>query len=121
MRRAYPQFMASGGERLPREVLTHIFPLAYWDLIRKYNKQDVVLTEKLYDRLRAWIPNHPHLSMFTGDEWGCPVCGNKDLSKFRAGTSYANVQKYRMYQCPCGHWVRGTKKLQDATQTRSAR
>jgi DNA polymerase elongation subunit (family B) len=94
---------------------------AAWDLMRKYNIQDVRLTEKLYDRLRPWIPNHPHISMYTGAEWGCPVCGNKDLSKFRAGTSYANVQRYRMYQCPCGHWVRGTKKLQDATQTRSAR
>ena len=36
MRRAYPQFMAAGGEDLPREVLTVIFPVAYWDLIRKY-------------------------------------------------------------------------------------
>jgi hypothetical protein len=94
---------------------------AAWDKMRQYNKQDVVLTEKLYDRLRAWIPNHPHLSMFTGNEWGCPVCGNKDLSKFRDGTAYTNVQRYRLYQCPCGHWVRGNKKLIDATQTRSAR
>jgi DNA polymerase elongation subunit (family B) len=94
---------------------------AAWDLMRRYNKQDVVLTEKLYDRLRAWIPNHPHLSMFTGSEWGCPVCGNKDISKFREGTAFTNVQRYRLYQCPCGHWIRGNKKLQDATQTRSAR
>ncbi|MQA31460.1 MAG: transglycosylase SLT domain-containing protein [Luteitalea sp.] len=36
MRRAYPQYMAAGGERLPREVLTVIFPMAYWDLIRKH-------------------------------------------------------------------------------------
>ncbi|HUR33257.1 MAG TPA: transglycosylase SLT domain-containing protein [Vicinamibacterales bacterium] len=36
MRRAYPQFMAAGGEDLPREVLTVIYPIAYWDLIRKY-------------------------------------------------------------------------------------
>jgi soluble lytic murein transglycosylase len=36
MRRAYPQFMAAGGEELPREVLTVIFPIAYWDLIRKH-------------------------------------------------------------------------------------
>jgi soluble lytic murein transglycosylase len=35
MKRAYPQFMASGGEQLPREILTTIFPLQYWDLIRK--------------------------------------------------------------------------------------
>src|SRR5262249_8900443 len=37
MRRAYPQFLASGGEDLPREILTVIFPLAYWDLIQKYS------------------------------------------------------------------------------------
>jgi soluble lytic murein transglycosylase len=36
MRRAYPQFMAAGGEQLPREILTAIFPLSYWDLIKKY-------------------------------------------------------------------------------------
>jgi soluble lytic murein transglycosylase len=38
MRRAYPQFMAAGGEDLPREVLTVIFPIAYWDLIRRYSE-----------------------------------------------------------------------------------
>ena len=36
MRRAYPQFMAAGGEALPREILTVIFPVDYTDLIRKY-------------------------------------------------------------------------------------
>lgn len=36
MRRAYPQFMTSGGDAVPRDVLTVIFPLAYWDLIRKH-------------------------------------------------------------------------------------
>jgi soluble lytic murein transglycosylase len=38
MRRAYPQFMAAGGEELPREVLTVVFPIAYDDLIRKYSE-----------------------------------------------------------------------------------
>jgi soluble lytic murein transglycosylase len=37
MRRAYPQFMAAGGEHLPREVLSVIFPISYWDLIQKYS------------------------------------------------------------------------------------
>ena len=37
MRRAYPQFMTSGGEELPREVLAVIFPLSHWDLIRKHS------------------------------------------------------------------------------------
>jgi soluble lytic murein transglycosylase len=39
MRRAYPQFMAAGGDKLPAEVLRIIFPLDYWPLITKYSKQ----------------------------------------------------------------------------------
>jgi len=37
MRRAYPQFMAAGGEKMPDEVLRIIFPLDYWSLITKYS------------------------------------------------------------------------------------
>ena len=40
MKRAYPQFLASGGEQLPRELLTIIYPLGYWDLIKKYSAQN---------------------------------------------------------------------------------
>ena len=36
MRRAYPQFMAAGGETLPVDIRRVIFPMAYWDLIQKY-------------------------------------------------------------------------------------
>ena len=38
MRRAYPQFLAAGGENLPTDVLQIIFPLDYWALIQKYSK-----------------------------------------------------------------------------------
>ena len=37
MRRAYPQFLAAGGEQLPPEVLRIIFPLDYWPIIKKYS------------------------------------------------------------------------------------
>jgi soluble lytic murein transglycosylase len=37
MRRAYPQFLAAGGEALPPDVLRIIFPLDYWPLIKKYS------------------------------------------------------------------------------------
>jgi soluble lytic murein transglycosylase len=37
MRRAYPQFLAAGGEQLPPEVLRIIFPLDFWPLITKYS------------------------------------------------------------------------------------
>jgi soluble lytic murein transglycosylase len=38
MRRAYPQFLAAGGEDLPADVLQIIFPIDYWPLIQKYSK-----------------------------------------------------------------------------------
>lgn len=37
MKRAYPQYLAVSGERLPDDVTRVIFPLNYWDLIRKYS------------------------------------------------------------------------------------
>jgi soluble lytic murein transglycosylase len=37
MRRAYPQFLAAGGEDLPPDVLRIIFPLDYWPLVKKYS------------------------------------------------------------------------------------
>ncbi len=36
MKRAYPQYLAAGGEQLPRDILRIIYPIAYWDMIRKY-------------------------------------------------------------------------------------
>jgi soluble lytic murein transglycosylase len=36
MRRAYPQFMAHGGEALPTAILEVIFPVDYWNLIAKH-------------------------------------------------------------------------------------
>jgi soluble lytic murein transglycosylase len=37
MKRAYPQYLTASGNRLPKDVLRVIFPLQYWDLIRKYS------------------------------------------------------------------------------------
>ena len=36
MRRAYPQFLTAAGDALPTEILQIIFPLTYWDSIRKH-------------------------------------------------------------------------------------
>jgi soluble lytic murein transglycosylase len=59
MRRAYPQFMAAGGQDLPRDVLTHIFPLSYWELIRKYSAQydlDPYLIAALMAQESTFVP-----------------------------------------------------------------
>jgi soluble lytic murein transglycosylase len=39
MKRAYPQYLAAGGETLPSEILQVIFPVDYWPLLQKYAKQ----------------------------------------------------------------------------------
>ena len=39
MKRAYPQYLAAGGETLPSEILQVIFPLDYWTLLQKYSEQ----------------------------------------------------------------------------------
>ena len=43
--------------------------------MRKYNIQDVVLLEKLYERVKPFIVNHPHLG---SDRSECGNCGSKN-------------------------------------------
>ena len=39
MKRAYPQYLAAGGETLPQEILQVIFPVDFWPLLQKYSRQ----------------------------------------------------------------------------------
>jgi soluble lytic murein transglycosylase len=39
MKRAYPQYLAAGGETLPPEILKVIFPVDYWPLLQRYAKE----------------------------------------------------------------------------------
>jgi DNA polymerase elongation subunit (family B) len=94
---------------------------AAWKLMEKYCKQDVVLTEKLYNRLLPWIPNHPHRGVWLGDSWACPNCGHDiDPESAAEQPSVAHVTAYNTYQCPnCTHWTRGTLVRSQKLKTRS--
>lgn len=39
MKRAYPQYLAAGGETMPSEILQIIFPVDYWPLLQKYSRE----------------------------------------------------------------------------------
>lgn len=71
-----------------------------WSLMKRYNAQDVLLTEKLYLRLRPWIRNHPNLNLLTGEEL-CPACQSARCIK--NGTylmlSGMVMQKYQCLEC----------------------
>lgn len=72
-----------------------------WKKMIAYNKQDVVLLEKVYLKLRAWAPNHPNLTLFR-DSIGCPVCTSKNT--IRRGFRIAVRRKTQRFQCnDCGH------------------
>lgn len=93
-----------------------------WKLMEKYNRQDVVLTEKLYKELRQWITSgHPHYALFAEaknrEEVQCDVCGSKDYQK--RGPVGTNTGQYQQYRCnDCGHWFRSSKSI-GRTTTRS--
>ena len=51
-----------------------------WAKMREYNRQDVLLTEKLYDKLLPWIQSHPNHNLYSdGTKELCPQCGNPHL------------------------------------------
>ncbi len=84
---------------------------AAWNLMRRYNRQDVVITEKLYDKLLPWIHNHPATGLVDGlREDNCPNCGSVDLK--REGFAFTNLGKFQRFSCNrCGKWSRSGKRV----------
>jgi hypothetical protein len=84
---------------------------AAWKLMRKYNRQDVVLTEDLYRRLLPWIKNHPHHGLYVDISADlCPNCGSQDL--VRQGYARTTVGRFQRLQCRgCGTWSRSSTRL----------
>lgn len=74
-----------------------------WKKMLRYNKQDVILLEKVYLKLRPWMDNHPALNLIDEVSDGCPKCGSTKLH--RRGYRYTKVSKQQRYQCQnCGGW-----------------
>lgn len=74
-----------------------------------YNRQDVVLLEKIYDKFMPWVSGHPNHAMYneTG-ELACPKCGSERMN--RRGVFRGATVTYHRYQCQepgCGAWARG--------------
>lgn len=81
-----------------------------WALMKKYNKQDVVITEKLYDELLPWITPHPSYGVFNGENNVCPNCGGSELSP--RGFSYTAASKFQRLLCiDCGKWSRSSNRV----------
>ncbi len=60
MKRAYPHYLAAGGEDLPPPLLRIIFPISYWTAIRKYAAQyelDPYLAAALIAQESTFVPD----------------------------------------------------------------
>lgn len=78
---------------------------AAWKDMETYNVQDVVVLERVYEKLLPWIQNHPNVALYNGEADACPNCGGKHLQ--RRGFSFTNAGKYQRFQCnDCGTWSR---------------
>lgn len=81
--------------------------------LKKYNKQDVISTEKLYLKQRPWIDGHPNIGTYNlrGDVQ-CPKCGSAKVTAQGIRVLVAGV--YQRYKCEnCGGWARGKLMLND--------
>lgn len=80
-----------------------------WALMEEYNKNDVILLERVYEKMKPWIKHHLNLSIFSS-EVVCPNCGKAHYQK--RGFSYTSTSIYQRYQCKdCGNWFRDTKNI----------
>ncbi len=79
-----------------------------WKVMEEYNKQDVVLLEKVYDRLLPWIEGHPNLSVMEGVSC-CTKCGSDSYQARGHRATTAGI--YPQYRCnACGNWFRGARR-----------
>jgi hypothetical protein len=74
--------------------------------MEKYAIQDVKLLVKLYDKLRPFIKNHPHLGK---DKHECGNCGSNHLQS--RGFRRTKFYKIQRLQCQgCGAWQDGKRE-----------
>lgn len=84
-----------------------------WVKMEEYNKQDVLLLEKVYEKVLPWIKHHPNHNLFDGA--GCPTCGSGSLQ--RRGFSYTTTGTYQRFQCTdCGSWSKSTKAVKESVK-----
>ena len=81
--------------------------LAAWNEMRRYNIHDVLSTEELYGKLKAWAPaTAPQVYIGT---LSCGTCGKDKLVP--RGYNYTRVARFRKMCCSsCGTWTLGKRE-----------
>lgn len=79
----------------------------------QYNIGDIPTLRELYLKIRAFIPNHPNVSLFgLSEEMTCSVCGSDNLTEIEDKFAFTNLSKFPCFRCnDCGTVKRGSKSL----------
>lgn len=86
-----------------------------WKTMEAYNRQDVLLLERVYDKFLPWIKNHANYALYTEKGLVCPNCGSPQVQK--RGFAYTALSKFQRYQCSgCGNWFRSNRSLNRGKQ-----
>ncbi len=76
-----------------------------WAKMKKYNKGDVILLEKIYYRLRPWMTNHPNMNALDRHV-GCPAC--RSMRRNSKGWLASGQGRRPRFVClDCGKWYSG--------------
>jgi len=80
-----------------------------------YNKQDVLLLERVYLKLQPFAKDHVNRQLYGGT--GCPRCGSAQVQA--RGTHKALTRTYQRWHCQgCGGWHRSLKAATPSTSSR---
>lgn len=73
----------------------------------KYNKTDVVLLEKIYEKFKPYMKNHPHIWANKEDRFHtCRNCGSTHIKKNGTKVTKAGVLKQEIQCQKCGSYER---------------
>lgn len=88
-----------------------------WSLMEKYNKQDVKLTEDLYNKVKSWLVTPFNWNDHSNDAV-CPNCGSKHL--ICNGIYRSKTGSYQKYKCTsCYTHSKSTKAIKELRKDES--
>lgn len=82
-----------------------------WATMESYNIQDVILLEKLYNKLLPWVKQPLNQALMKDrNGFNCPTCGKSSI--ISKGFRYTTTGAYQRYQCKsCGAYSTDTRTV----------
>ena len=96
-------------------------------LMEKYNKMDVIQTERAMDALRPYIKDHPNLNLWAGTDADgrpnevCHACGSDKLRTVAGKGAFTALTEYALVECKACHNTMRRNFIRARTTLRAVR